>query len=164
MAEIVLFHHSCGVTPGVTSFARTLAAAGHTVHTPDLYEGRTFTDLDEGVAFADAIGEDVLAERAAEAVSALPTTLVYGGMSMGAARAGGVRALPARRGTTRDGPRPRPPGPVLRAAQAGSSAESQRVIHTPDSSPRRAATRASWTRSRASRRSGTFVWLERRRS
>jgi dienelactone hydrolase len=87
MAEIVLFHHAGGVTEGVVAFARVLRDAGHTVHTPDLFEGRTFADVHEGVAFADSVGEDVFAARAAEIVSSLPVGLVYGGMSMGAARA-----------------------------------------------------------------------------
>jgi dienelactone hydrolase len=87
MAEIVLFHHTCGVTDGVQAFAETLRGAGHTVHTPDLFEGRTFTDVHEGMEFAESVGEDVFAARAAEVVQQLPADVVYGGMSMGAARA-----------------------------------------------------------------------------
>lgn len=87
MAEVVLFHHSGGLTPGFRSFADELRAAGHTVHTPDLFEGRTFTDVAEGVAFAETFGEDEFARRAAAAVADLPTDVVYGGASFGAARA-----------------------------------------------------------------------------
>lgn len=87
MAEVVLFHHSGGLTPGVRAFADLLRERGHTVHTPDLFEGRTFADVAEGVAFAEEVGEDVFARRAAEAVAGLPAELVYGGMSFGAARA-----------------------------------------------------------------------------
>ncbi|WP_425953628.1 dienelactone hydrolase family protein [Xylanimonas sp. McL0601] len=87
MAEVVLFHHAGGLTDGVRAFARMLQDDGHTVHTPDLFEGRTFPVTREGVAWADAVGEDVFAGRAAEAVASLPPHLVYGGMSMGAARA-----------------------------------------------------------------------------
>jgi len=43
MAEVILFHHAQGLTDGVGAFADDLRAAGHVVHTPDLYEGRTFT-------------------------------------------------------------------------------------------------------------------------
>jgi dienelactone hydrolase len=87
MAEIVLFHHVCGLTDGVHAFAQTLRDAGHTVHTPDLFEGRTFTDIDDGMAFAESVREDTFAQRAAELVADLPAGVVYGGMSMGAARA-----------------------------------------------------------------------------
>src|SRR5918997_3237910 len=87
MAEIVLFHHGCGLTDGVREFAQTLRDAGHTVHTPDLFEGRTFNRVEDGVAFAESAGEETFAQRAAETTAELPTDLVYGGMSMGAARA-----------------------------------------------------------------------------
>ena len=56
MAELVLFHHAQGLTPGARAFADDLRADGHVVHTPDLYEGRTFATLDEGVAHAQEIG------------------------------------------------------------------------------------------------------------
>lgn len=84
MAELLLFHHAQGLTAGVASFAERLGAAGHVVHTPDLYDGRTFTDLDEGVAHARTIGFDVLVERGVALAGALPADLVYAGMSMGA--------------------------------------------------------------------------------
>lgn len=83
MAEIVLFHHALGLTPGVASFADVLRDAGHVVHVPDLYEGRTFTDLDEGVAHARSVGFDVLGKRATAAAEALPAELYYVGMSLG---------------------------------------------------------------------------------
>ncbi len=88
MAEIVLFHHSGGLTQGVIGFAQRLREAGHTVHTPDLFNGRTFTDLREGMAYADSIGEETFAARAGEIVAPMAQGLVYGGLSMGAARAG----------------------------------------------------------------------------
>jgi dienelactone hydrolase len=87
MAEILLFHHAGGLTEGVLSFAQTLRDAGHTVHTPDLFEGRNFGDVHDGVAYARSVGEASFAARAAEIVSSQPDDLVYGGMSMGAARA-----------------------------------------------------------------------------
>jgi dienelactone hydrolase len=88
MTEIVLFHHAGGLTAGVHSFADTLRAAGHTVHTPDLFEGRTFDDVRDGVAFAQSVGEGLFESRATDFVATLGTDLVYAGMSMGAARAG----------------------------------------------------------------------------
>ena len=85
MAEILLFHHAGGLTEGVQQFAQTLRDAGHTVHTPDLFEGRTFADVNDGVAFARSIGDDVLSQRATDAASAAPSATVFGGMSLGTA-------------------------------------------------------------------------------
>ena len=83
MAEVLLFHHALGLTAGCVSFADRLRAAGHVVHTPDLYEGRTFTDLDEGVAHAAEIGFPTVVERGRLAAEALPEGLVYVGFSLG---------------------------------------------------------------------------------
>ena len=49
MAEVVLFHHAQGLTAGVNAFADDLRRAGHTVHTPDLFGGRTFPTIEEGI-------------------------------------------------------------------------------------------------------------------
>jgi dienelactone hydrolase len=87
MAEIMLFHHAGGLTEGVVSFAQTLRDSGHTVHAPDLFDGRTFADVRDGVSYAQSVGEETFAAKAAEVLSSMPTDLVYGGMSMGAARA-----------------------------------------------------------------------------
>jgi dienelactone hydrolase len=56
MAEIVLFHHAQGLTPGVVAFADELRSAGHTVHTPDLFDGRTFGSIDEGLGHVEEMG------------------------------------------------------------------------------------------------------------
>lgn len=87
MAEIVLFHHAGGLTDGVLAFAETLRAEGHGVQTPDLFGGRTFSDVSEGVAYANSVGEESIAAQASEIVAPMAADLVYGGMSMGAARA-----------------------------------------------------------------------------
>jgi dienelactone hydrolase len=87
MAEIVLFHHAGGLTEGVIAFAQMLRDAGHTVQTPDLFGGRTFADVKDGVAYADSVGEECFAAQVTEIVSPMSADLVYGGMSMGAARA-----------------------------------------------------------------------------
>ncbi len=84
MAEILLFHHAQGLTPGVEAFADDLRAAGHTVHAPDLYAGRTFDDLDEGVAHAREIGFGTILEESTAIAEDLPNELVYIGFSMGA--------------------------------------------------------------------------------
>jgi len=83
MAEIVLYHHALGLTPGVVALAEELRSAGHTVHAPDLYEGRTFTTVDEGVDHAREIGFGEVIQRGARAVEALPAGLFYAGISLG---------------------------------------------------------------------------------
>lgn len=87
MAEIVLFHHACGLTGGVREVAETLSSAGHTVHTPDLFEGMKFTNPLDGMTWASSIGFPNLTRRAREYVDTLGTTeLVYGGLGIGANR------------------------------------------------------------------------------
>lgn len=83
MAEVVLFHHALGLTPGMLEFAGVLSSAGHTVHAPDLFEGRTFETLEEGVAHAEEIGFGEVIERGVRAVEDLPAGLVYAGFSLG---------------------------------------------------------------------------------
>jgi dienelactone hydrolase len=83
MAEILLFHHAQGQTPGFLAFADELRAAGHTVHTPDLYDGKTFAALDEGVGYAQQVGFDTILERGRLTAESLPHELVYGGFSLG---------------------------------------------------------------------------------
>jgi dienelactone hydrolase len=84
MAEVVLFHHAQGLTPGVAGFAGELRRAGHAVHTPDLFEGRTFGSIEDGMGYAQEIGfPDEVIGRGARAVDGLPAELVYAGFSLG---------------------------------------------------------------------------------
>ncbi len=83
MTEILLFHHAHGQTPGFLAFADELRAAGHVVHAPDLYDGKTFADLDDGVGYAKQVGFGTILERGVAAAEALPTELVYAGFSLG---------------------------------------------------------------------------------
>jgi dienelactone hydrolase len=83
MAEVVLFHHALGRTPGVLAFAEGLRRAGYVVHTPDLYDGRGFDDLDSGVAFAESLGMPEVIARGRAAVADLPAHVVYAGFSLG---------------------------------------------------------------------------------
>jgi dienelactone hydrolase len=83
MTTVLLFHHAQGQTPGFLAFAGGLREAGHTVHAPDLYEGRTFSDLDEGVAHAREIGFPEIIRRGSAASTDLPADLVYAGFSLG---------------------------------------------------------------------------------
>lgn len=83
MAEVVLFHHAQGLTPGVVAFADGLRAAGHTVHTPDLFEGRLFGSLEEGGAHVEGIGFGEITERGVRAAGQLPGDVFYAGFSLG---------------------------------------------------------------------------------
>ena len=84
MAEVLLFHHAQGLTAGCLSFADELRAAGHVVHAPDLYDGKTFADLDDGVGYAREVGFDTIGERGRLAAEGLPNEIVYAGFSLGA--------------------------------------------------------------------------------
>lgn len=83
MAEILLLHHAQGLTDGCLSFAEDLRAAGHVVHTPDLYDGKTFNKLKDGIAHAKRIGFGTLSERGVRAADDLPDGIVYAGLSLG---------------------------------------------------------------------------------
>jgi dienelactone hydrolase len=83
MAEVVLFHHVQGLTGGMRAFAEELAAGGHIVHTPDLFDGQRPATIDDGIALTQGIGDEVLGERADRAVAGLPEGLVYAGFSYG---------------------------------------------------------------------------------
>lgn len=83
MTEIVVFHSALGLRPAIAQFADRLRDHGHEVHTPDLFEGEVFDNLDAGVNHRDKIGIPSLLGRAQEAVADLPHELVYVGFSMG---------------------------------------------------------------------------------
>lgn len=84
MAEVVIFHHSQGLTPGIVAFADELRQAGHTVHTPDLFDGRTFGSIEDGMRHAAEIGfPDEIIARGVRSVQDLPPELVYIGFSLG---------------------------------------------------------------------------------
>jgi len=101
VTSVLLFHHAQGLTDGVQLFAQRLRDAGHDVVVPDLYEGRTFDDLDDGVANAESIGFETIIERGVAAADALPANTVYAGFSLGTlpaqklaqSRAGALGAL-----------------------------------------------------------------------
>ncbi len=84
MAEVLLFHHAHGLTKGILDLAEQLRTAGHVVHTPDLYEGRVFDTLDEGLAYARETGFGAVGQRGVRAAEGLPAELVYAGFSLGA--------------------------------------------------------------------------------
>ena len=83
MAEVLLFHHAQGLTAGVRAFADDLRAAGHIVHTPDLFDGCRFQSIDEGLAYIGKIGFDEMQERGVRVAEELTPELVYAGFSFG---------------------------------------------------------------------------------
>jgi len=83
MAEVLLFHHAQGQTAGFHAFADELRSAGHTVHTPDLFEGRTFGSIEEGVGYANEVGWGEIVGRGERAAGEFPNEVVYGGFSLG---------------------------------------------------------------------------------
>jgi dienelactone hydrolase len=83
MTEVVLYHHVQGLTEGVRSFADELRQAGHAVHTPDLFDGRTFDTIEEGMAFAREAGFGALADRGLAAAQTTRPEAVYAGFSFG---------------------------------------------------------------------------------
>ena len=139
MAEVLLFHHVQGLTPGVVAFADDLRPAGHTVHTPDLFDGRTFDDHRGGLrAHARASASATLIERGVAAAEALPDELVYAGFSLGVVpaqqlaqtRPGRPRRAPA------STPASRSPG-VRRSAVAGRASRCRSTAWTPTPSSSR---------------------------
>jgi dienelactone hydrolase len=83
MSEVLLYHHVQGLTEGVRAFAEELRQAGHTVSTPDLFDGRSFETLEDGMAFAREAGFDALAERGVAAAEGIRPAVVYAGFSFG---------------------------------------------------------------------------------
>jgi dienelactone hydrolase len=83
MSEVLLYHHVQGLTDGVRAFGDQLRLAGHTVHTPDLFDGRSFGTLEEGMAFAREAGFDALGERGVAAAEGIGPDVVYAGFSFG---------------------------------------------------------------------------------
>lgn len=87
MAEVLLFHHVQGRTPGIVALADALRADGNTVHTPDLYGGRVFTSVEAGIAFAQGADAPDLRALADAAAADRPAAVVYAGISAGAMHA-----------------------------------------------------------------------------
>jgi dienelactone hydrolase len=84
MAEVVVFHHALGLTDSIRRFAAAWGDAGHTVHTPDLYDGRTFESIEDGMAYSEELGGPMaIVDRARAAVESLSSEVVYVGFSLG---------------------------------------------------------------------------------
>lgn len=83
MSTVLLFHHVLGCTEGIHHFAEQIRQAGHTVHVADLFEGHTFSTIEEGFAYVNEVGFEALQERAEQAANELPRDIVYAGISLG---------------------------------------------------------------------------------
>jgi len=83
MTDVVVFHHAQGLTDGVRRFADQLRNAGHRVTVPDLYDGKTFGILEDGIGYAEEVGFDTIIERGRAAAESLPHEIVYLGFSLG---------------------------------------------------------------------------------
>jgi dienelactone hydrolase len=83
MTEVLLFHHAQGLTPGIRAFADNIRSAGHIVHTPDLFDGRTFPSIDAGLAYIGETGFEAMRERGVRFADDLPSGIVYAGFSFG---------------------------------------------------------------------------------
>ncbi|MDJ0341067.1 dienelactone hydrolase family protein [Streptomyces sp. H10-C2] len=82
--NIVMFHSAYGLRPAVRAAAELLRAAGHEVHIPDLYDGRTADSVEEGMRIKDGIGREELLQRAVAAAAPYSDQgLVYAGFSLG---------------------------------------------------------------------------------
>jgi dienelactone hydrolase len=82
---IVLFHSVYGLRPAVHAAANRLRTAGHEVHVPDLFEGRTASTVEDGLKISGSIGRDELLMRAVTVSGPLlEHGLVYAGFSLGA--------------------------------------------------------------------------------
>ncbi|MFF2654669.1 dienelactone hydrolase family protein [Streptomyces sp. NPDC058045] len=83
--DIMLFHSTFGLRPAVHAAADRLRAAGHEVHTPDLFDGRTCESVEEGMELRDGLGREELLRRAVLAAAPYSERgLVYAGFSFGA--------------------------------------------------------------------------------
>jgi dienelactone hydrolase len=124
MAELLIFHHAQGLTPGVLAFAERVRAAGHTARVPDLFNGRTFDSLQDGIAYAGEVGFGAIVERGRAVADGLPEELVCVGFSLGALPAQALaqtRAGGPCRGAV---PLLRSPGGIRRLARRRAAADS----------------------------------------
>ncbi|WP_203994809.1 dienelactone hydrolase family protein [Micromonospora lutea] len=92
MGHVVLFHSVYGLRPAVLEAADRLRAAGHQVHSPDLYGVPAVDSVAEGFALLERVGQQTVLDRARAALDGLPPDTVLAGFSMGAGVAGAMLA------------------------------------------------------------------------
>jgi dienelactone hydrolase len=85
MSEVLLYHHILGRTKGIEAFANELREAGHVVHVPDLFKGRTFASIDAGMAYVEDVEFDGVVEAGVRVADELPHGIIYAGFSLGVA-------------------------------------------------------------------------------
>ena len=88
MSKVVVLHSAQGLRPGVEGWAERLRSCGHEVWAPDLFAGRSFDELEQGIAHRDEVGVPELMRRLEAELAELPGDVVFAGFSMGAASAG----------------------------------------------------------------------------
>ena len=84
MAHVLLLHSALGLRSAVHEFAADLRDLGHTVETPDYYDGHVFDSERDGIAYRDEVGVPTLMKRAKGYLAGLPEDAVLGGFSLGA--------------------------------------------------------------------------------
>ncbi|GAA2096535.1 dienelactone hydrolase family protein [Brevibacterium salitolerans] len=87
MAHVIFFHSALGLDKGVHAMADAIREAGHTVTTPDVYDGHVFDSTEKGIAYRDEVGFRTLTDRATAALAGVEGPLVAAGISLGAALA-----------------------------------------------------------------------------
>ncbi|WP_018156040.1 dienelactone hydrolase family protein [Demetria terragena] len=85
MSHLLLLHSALGLRPAVRQAAERLRERGHTVHTPDYYDGHVFDDEGEGIAYRDEIGAKSLFARLGPVLDAVPADAALAGFSLGSA-------------------------------------------------------------------------------
>ena len=137
MAEVILLHSVLGLRPGIDAAADRLRAAGHVVHTPDLFEGDGPLDSYEaGAERVGRIGVPAIVGRARAAVEPFGPNLVYAGFSLGAALAAGLAARrPGARGAILMSGAPNPAAVGATSWPAGVPAQIHMSVGDPGRNP-----------------------------
>ena len=65
-----------------TTRTERLRGAGRRVTVPDLFDGKTFASVEEGMGYAQEVGFDAIIERGRAAAEVLPAELIYAGFSL----------------------------------------------------------------------------------
>ncbi|GLQ16171.1 dienelactone hydrolase family protein [Maritalea porphyrae] len=84
MTHIVLFHSILGCRAAEREIANTFEKAGHTTYLPDLFDGKTAENYDDGFALFRMFDRDQLVDRARDALKSVPENAVLSGISFGA--------------------------------------------------------------------------------
>lgn len=83
MVNVVVFHHVMGLTDAVARMAEQLGSVGHNVVVPDLFDGKRFSSIEEGVSHVDDLGMQAVIDTGVASVADLDGPLVVVGFSLG---------------------------------------------------------------------------------